>query len=196
MARIALLLLALAVAGCWRLRSDLPDIAPLNLARMAEAAGPAPPGRGVVVLDAEDEPAAVYEIAYRGGTVSYEVLLCKRTPCAVRLPVGRHLLAFVSSDEQTETRGVVTASLRPTVAQQYGARGGPLGGVILGVPLALVGSLLAVVGARFALSGDWYWEGAGVPMFLVGSVVGAGGALLVGWGASGSPAGVVDWEVD
>ena len=101
----------------------------------------------------------------------------------------------MSLRERSETRGFVSASPRPTVALRHGAQYGPISGVLLGMPVALFGSIVTVMGAVYSFGFGRREELAG-QLLLLGSGMAVGGAVLVGWGASEGPAGVVEWQVD
>lgn len=183
----------------------LPARPPEQLARMARAAPPTRPGYGIVVFGTEDEPARVYEIARRGRAVSYEAVLCRHTPCARRLRVGLHEVAF-SGQGDVEPQGIVVVGARPSVAVSYqgGTRSPAV--ALLGAPLALAGLILTVSSVVLALEeptseGDWAMgvrpgiTAGEVVFFAISGGILTGGVALGAWGGRTIPPRVGQWNL-
>jgi hypothetical protein len=147
--------LALGAAGCIH---ELPPVATPGPAAPPLSAAPVPPGSGRVYLDVVDGPTEVQVVRPIKGqeelngetfeTETLEVQAACTTPCALDLPLGRHLLNFPVRGAGGEDVVRVIASPSPILYRRGLGWRRPGGtGFALGVLGASLGGTSFVTGA-------------------------------------------------
>jgi hypothetical protein len=167
-APVAVAFVLLELTGCG-VRELPPPTAPDKIVPELDEPPPAPEGgRGVVVIDATNGPAKVYEVL---GTTAADVslagryghassvttrLVCNSTPCFTTGPLGAYTLVLESADPEKIERNVrdtVTLDLRrrPTVVRHTFGEGTRTSA------LSQAGPTAVALGAGGLLLGGMFW---------------------------------------
>lgn len=156
MRRLSLLLPLLLLSAC--VRQLPPPATPEPVAPQLQAMPPVPEGHGRLIVDVVDGPTEVRRMTTTSVVVGMDKdrpitasstsseSLCV-APCAVDLPLGRHVLAFPMHGSGRLEMDTVTVKDTPTVYRRaLGRREGGGAGLVLGILGATFGGMSMVTG--------------------------------------------------